>query len=279
MQSLVDGMSFVMSFSKNPSFTYREGEGKRMVESMGRFGCFQLDDDSPKNGNSPKEDNEIFHIASDELDPDCQMSDTSSIAGKSQKARLLVSIGSGVSMIKINQNGSYERVNGTMIGGGTLVGLSHLLTGVRDFDEIIDMGQKGNHAGVDYLVKDIYGDKNPFKDHLQGEWLASSFARAANDHETSPEDLKDKYKKEDIISSLMFMVSYNIGQLAFFTAQQYDIDDIFFVGNYVRNNNAGMERITFGVDLNSRLKKRALFMTFDGFLGALGAFLQEFRNE
>eukprot|EP00356_Strombidium_inclinatum_P004729 CAMPEP_0170494262 /NCGR_PEP_ID=MMETSP0208-20121228/14540_1 /TAXON_ID=197538 /ORGANISM="Strombidium inclinatum, Strain S3" /LENGTH=148 /DNA_ID=CAMNT_0010770295 /DNA_START=735 /DNA_END=1177 /DNA_ORIENTATION=+ len=148
-----------------------------------------------------------------------------------------------------------------MIGGGTLVGLSHLLTGVRDFDEIVDLASKGNHAGVDFLVKDIYGEKNPFKETLQGEWLASSFARAANDTETPPDQLKDKYKKEDILNSLMFMMSYNIGQLACCTAYQHDVDDIFFVGNYIRNNIEGMEKITFGIDLNSQLKKRALYPT------------------
>ena len=52
---------------------------------------------------------------------------------------MLVSIGSGVSMIKVSNNGAFERVSGTMIGGGTLVGLSNLLTGVRNFDEIVDL--------------------------------------------------------------------------------------------------------------------------------------------
>jgi pantothenate kinase len=47
---------------------------------------------------------------------------------------ILVSIGSGVSIIKVSAFDSYERVAGTMIGGGTLIGLSNLLTGVRDFD-------------------------------------------------------------------------------------------------------------------------------------------------
>ena len=51
---------------------------------------------------------------------------------------MLVSIGSGVSMLKVSSCGDkFERVSGTMIGGGTLVGLSNLLTGVNDFDEII----------------------------------------------------------------------------------------------------------------------------------------------
>ena len=48
-----------------------------------------------------------------------------------------MTIGSGVSMIKVNDFNSYERVAGTMIGGGTLLGLSNLLTGINDFDTII----------------------------------------------------------------------------------------------------------------------------------------------
>lgn len=47
--------------------------------------------------------------------------------------RILVSIGSGVSIIKVNSNDSYERVGGTMIGGGTLMGLSNLFFQVNDF--------------------------------------------------------------------------------------------------------------------------------------------------
>lgn len=102
------------------------------------------------------------------------------------KSKMLVSIGSGVSMIKVSNDGKFERVSGTMIGGGTLVGLSNLLTGIKDFDTIIEMSQVGDNSGVDMLVKDIYGDKSPFKE-LQGDWLASSFARVANDH-TTPSD-------------------------------------------------------------------------------------------
>jgi pantothenate kinase len=103
------------------------------------------------------------------------------------------------------------------------------------------------------LVKDIYGDKNPFKD-LKGEWLASSFAKVANDHSTGSEEIKSKYKKEDILHSLMFMISFNIGQLACFASSIHDIDDIYFVGNYIKNNPLGKEKITFAVDLMSQGK-------------------------
>ena len=66
-----------------------------------------------------------------------------------------------------------------MIGGGTLIGLSNLLTGNKDFESIVRKAQMGNNSNVDMLVKDIYGENSPFS--LQGDLLASSFAKVAND--------------------------------------------------------------------------------------------------
>ena len=136
---------------------------------------------------------------------------------------MLVSIGSGVSIIKVNNFSSFERVSGTMIGGGTLLGLANLLTGVKDFDEITKLAIKGNNAEVDMLVKDIYGNDTPFKG-LTGDLLASSFAKVAFDNEFDGKlrfnDIsKGKYKKEDVLNSLVYMISFNIGQLAYLTAQ------------------------------------------------------------
>jgi len=106
------------------------------------------------------------------------------------KPVILVSIGSGVSIIKVSAFDSFERVAGTMIGGGTLIGLSNLLTGVKDFDQIINLANSGNHQNVDMLVRDIYGSNSPFKE-LQGDLLASSFAKIANDQEG---DIRSRFK-------------------------------------------------------------------------------------
>jgi pantothenate kinase len=35
----------------------------------------------------------------------------------------------------------------------------------------------------------------------------------------------------------------------------------------------GKEKITFALDILSNYKTKSLFMTYDGFLGAIGAFL------
>lgn len=55
---------------------------------------------------------------------------------------LLVNIGSGVSVIKVDEEGKYERVSGTSLGGGTLWGLLSLLTPAKDFDGNLPMRTK-----------------------------------------------------------------------------------------------------------------------------------------
>lgn len=57
---------------------------------------------------------------------------------------LLVNIGSGVSIIKVDEDGRFERVSGTSLGGGTLWGLLSLLTPAADFDG------NGSSISLDY---------------------------------------------------------------------------------------------------------------------------------
>jgi type II pantothenate kinase len=54
---------------------------------------------------------------------------------------LLVNIGSGVSIIKVDEDGAFERVSGTSLGGGTLWGLLSLLTPATSFD-----GERSSHC-------------------------------------------------------------------------------------------------------------------------------------
>lgn len=60
------------------------------------------------------------------------------------------------------------------------------------------------------LVQDIYGETTPFKD-LKGDIVASSFAKVANDHTTPGDQIMEKYKSQDVLNSLMLMISVNIG--------------------------------------------------------------------
>jgi pantothenate kinase len=133
METLVNGMAFVLNYAKDSSFNWIKGEKQYLKEELTHF---------------PK---------------------------------MLVSIGSGVSIIKVSDFSTFERVSGTMIGGGTLLGLSNLLTGIKDFDQILDLSKQGDNGQVDMLVKDIYGNSAPILG-LTGDLLASSFAKVAFDN-------------------------------------------------------------------------------------------------
>jgi len=74
------------------------------------------------------------------------------------------------------------------------------------------------------------------------------------------------------------MISFNIGQLAFYQARLCGSDTIYFVGSYVRDNLFGMSQMRFIVDLMAQEHGvKARFLTYDGYLGAIGAFMQEFK--
>jgi type II pantothenate kinase len=90
---------------------------------------------------------------------------------------LLVNVGSGVSFICVEREGQWRRVGGTSIGGGTFYGLCHMLTGVSEFDAMLDLAEQGNNERVDLTVGDIYGGDYP-RIGLKASTIASSFGKA-----------------------------------------------------------------------------------------------------
>lgn len=61
---------------------------------------------------------------------------------------LLVNIGSGVSLLKVEGDGQYERVSGSNLGGGTFWGLCRLLTRCKSFDKMLELSMKGDNSKV-----------------------------------------------------------------------------------------------------------------------------------
>jgi len=59
---------------------------------------------------------------------------------------LLVNIGSGVSIVKVDEDGGFERVSGTSLGGGTLWGLLSLLTDAQSFDGELRLRFVSHHS-------------------------------------------------------------------------------------------------------------------------------------
>ncbi|XP_022966898.1 pantothenate kinase 1 isoform X1 [Cucurbita maxima] len=181
---------------------------------------------------------------------------------------LLVNIGSGVSMIKVDGNGKFERVSGTSLGGGTFWGLGKLLTKCNSFDELLELSQQGNNRVVDMLVGDIYGGGDYNKIGLSSTAIASSFGKTV-----SANKVLENYRTEDLARSLLRMISNNIGQLAYLTALRFGLRRIFFGGFFIRGQCYTMDTISVAVHYWSKGDAQAMFMRHEGFLGALGAFM------
>ncbi len=197
---------------------------------------------------------------------------------------LLVNIGSGVSIIKVDDFGKFERVSGTSLGGGTLWGLLSLLTDADSFDEMLELSEQGDNASVDMLVGDIYGSVGLDHLGLKSSTIASSFGKVfrKDPNSSAPrnaEERRKKFRSEDICKSLLYAISNNIGQIAYMNAEKYNLDRIYFGGCFIRGHQATISTLSYAIRFWSKGTKRAFFLRHEGYLGAIGAWIKHVTQD
>ncbi|CAF0848455.1 unnamed protein product [Brachionus calyciflorus] len=214
--------------------------------------------------------NEVFTIDYDTLEYEFKPVQTGNIF-----PYLLVNIGSGVSILKVESDDNFQRVGGSTIGGATLWGLGSLLTDAKNFDEIIELAEKGDNRNVDMLVKDIYGGSYDLLG-LNDDLIASSLGKTTrSSHESvSREEYLKKFKQEDLARSVLIMICYDISQIATLHARIHNIDRIYFGGYFIHNCRVNMKFLKHGISYWSQGKMECLFLRHEGYLGAIGAFLK-----
>jgi len=183
---------------------------------------------------------------------------------------LLVTIGTGVSILRVDGPRKHERISGSTIGGGTYWGLCRLLTDVEDFEDVLNLAERGDPSKVDMMVGDIYGENSDALEKLglPSHIVASSFGKLV-----AKQDPASGIKQEDLARALLLMVTINIGQVSYLNAQLHKTPRIYFVGNFLRHNSISQQRLAFAIDYWSKGKMEALFLEHEGNFGALGAFL------
>ncbi len=183
---------------------------------------------------------------------------------------LLVSIGTGVSILRVDGPRKHERISGSTIGGGTYWGLCRLLTGSDSFSAVLDLASKGDPTKIDMMVGDIYGEGSNAieKLGLKSDIVASSFGKLVTKQNPS-----EGIKEEDLARALLLMVTNNIGQVAHLNAKLYKTSRIFFVGTFLQHNIISQQRLAYSIDYWSQGKMEALFLEHEAYFGALGAFL------
>ncbi|MBD8025170.1 type II pantothenate kinase [Ureibacillus sp. Re31] len=174
---------------------------------------------------------------------------------------IISNIGTGTS-IHYMEGYSHIRVGGTGIGGGTLTGLSTIMTGVSDFNEITSNAALGSRENIDLFVKDIFQGMEP---PIEGHLTASNFGNVSI--------LKDtKYEIKDLLATIQGLVGEVITTLSIQFAEEKKANEIIYIGSTLTNNEHLKEVISNYTILK---KHKPVFLDDCGFTGAIGALLNK----
>lgn len=176
---------------------------------------------------------------------------------------LLVSLGTGTSILRMDAGGAVARVGGTALGGGTLRGLGRLLLGTDDHDRLVALAAAGDRRRVDLLVGDLY---RPGGIALVPDLTAANFGKARDP------------RASDVAHALLGLVGENVallaGQIAVALAPVPDgaasrrRPDVVYAGSTLRNNPLLVEILG---SVTGLVGAQASFLPLGEFTGALGA--------
>lgn len=171
---------------------------------------------------------------------------------------LLICMGTGTSLLRV-AGGAIDRVGGTALGGGSVLGLGALLLGTRSFPEIAALAERGRRGRVDLLLSDVYPDtEHP----LAKVVTASAFGRVAwRNGATTP-------SREDIACALMALVGENVGLLARALARANQVARVVLAGTTLRDESVLSRALHATLVAHG---ETAVALPRAGFAGALGA--------
>lgn len=177
--------------------------------------------------------------------------------GRPSDSFVLVAFGTGTSVFTVS-GGKGTRTAGTAVGGGTLTGLSRLLIGTRDFEEIMELASQGNRHKVDLMVSDLYPDaaSSPVLNDL----TAANFGARRI----------DLAERQDVASAILQLVVETIAVISIQVARTHGIDTVVIAGSPPRHP---LVRGRFG-ELGALLGHDFFtFLEHGPYCGALGAMI------
>lgn len=134
---------------------------------------------------------------------------------------IVVSLGTGTGIVLADPPSPPQRLVGSGIGGGTLLGLAKLLLGTTDVARIGELARHGDLSRCDLTVGDILGGGvGP----VPAEATAAHFARVAREGSVVP-------RPEDIAATLLNLIGQAVLRLAFEAARFHQARSIVLVGH------------------------------------------------
>ncbi len=172
---------------------------------------------------------------------------------------LLVSLGTGTSVLRLDRAG-YERVGGTALGGGTLLGLGRGLLGEEDFEALVRLARAGERQTVDLSVGDIYGSRGVREIGLPGEVTAANLGKLGE---------LGKDRREDIAAAVMGLIGENVALIVAGLSRSHAAAEVVYAGSTLRGNDplaAVLTRVTEALGCRTRVLAKG---EYAGALGAL----------
>jgi type II pantothenate kinase len=174
---------------------------------------------------------------------------------------LLVSLGTGTSMLRVDTTGTI-RLGGTALGGGTMLGLGGALAGASDHRELCDLAREGRRDQVDLLVKHIYPEG---VDMLPPEASAASFGLLARQAHTK---MELQPRAEDLAASVIGLVAENVGLHSCAVAEGAGLSCIVYGGTSLLDNPL-LQVLLAGITAASG--REAILLEDGSHAGAVGA--------
>jgi type II pantothenate kinase len=181
------------------------------------------------------------------------------LALRSAGRYLLVSLGTGTSVMLVDGM-AVNRIGGTALGGGTVVGLGAALLDRSGFSEIAALAQSGDRRRVDLLVSDIY---RPGEIPLLGELTAASFGKLAR-----PDGAPAAPSRGDLAHALMGLVGENVALICAGLGAAHQVERVVFGGATLRDNQSLRDVLQV---ITTALGRETIFLPHGEFAGALGA--------
>lgn len=170
-----------------------------------------------------------------------------------RRSGLVVSAGTGVAMVAATDE-QVEHVTGSAVGGGTLIGLSRIILGTDNVDEIDRLALAGDAAEVDIMLSEAVG----------GE--VGRLPAKANAVNLGKLDRENDFSRENLAAGLVRLVAQVIAVIAINASDAAGMKDIILVGHLM-----DLESIRYEIDLVGEFYNREFIIPDNpGFGTAMG---------
>jgi len=112
-----------------------------------------------------------------------------------------------------------SHVTGSAVGGGTLLGLSRLILGTVDFEEIDRLAQDGNASNVDVMLSEAIGGEIG---RLPASANAVNLGKLIHSFD---------FSREDLAAGLVRLVAQVIAVIAINAANSVGLNEIVLIGH------------------------------------------------